>query len=93
MLFIVNWTALPSVNRSAAERFLQTGGAPPEGIKMIGRWHGIGSIRGFAVCETDDIEAMARWAHEWADIFSMDVLPAVTDEQAGKMLMEFAQRQ
>lgn len=31
MLFIINWTALPAVNRTAAERFLQTGGAPPDG--------------------------------------------------------------
>jgi hypothetical protein len=93
MLFIVNWTALPEVNRTAAARFLQTGGAPPDGIRLIGRWHGIGSIRGFAVCESDQIEPMAKWAHEWADLFSLDILPALTDEQAGKVLAEMAQRQ
>jgi hypothetical protein len=93
MLFIVNWTAQPEVERQAAERFIQTRGAPPEGIKLLGRWHAIGSIWGVAVCECDDIEPLARWAHEWADLFMFDIKPAITDEQVGKMLLEYAQRQ
>jgi hypothetical protein len=36
---------------------------------------------------------MARWAHEWADLMSVGILAALTDEQAGKMLMEFNRRQ
>ncbi|WP_244817180.1 DUF3303 domain-containing protein [Caballeronia sp. Lep1P3] len=92
MLFIVSWTALPEVRNRAAERFLQSGGAPPEGVRLTGRWHGIGSIRGFAVCEASDIEPMALWAHEWADLFTLDIVPAMTDEQAGKLLAQAAER-
>jgi len=92
MLFIVSWTALPEVRDEAAERFLRSGGAPPDGVRMLGRWHGIGSIRGFSVCECDDIEPIAQWAHEWADLFSLDIMPAMTDEQAGKLLADAAQR-
>ncbi|WP_250453421.1 DUF3303 family protein [Caballeronia sp. ATUFL_M2_KS44] len=92
MLFIVNWTALPEVRETAAERFLQSGGAPPDGVRLLGRWHGIGSIRGFAVCECSEIEPIARWAHEWADLFTLDVVPAMTDEQLGTVLAEAAGR-
>jgi len=90
MLFIVNWTALPEVQKTAAERFLQSGGAPPDGVRLLGRWHGIGSIRGFAVCECSEVEPIARWALGWADLFSLDIVPAMTDEQVGKMLTEAA---
>jgi hypothetical protein len=93
MLFIVNWTAQPAVERQAAERFLQTRGVPPDGIHLIGRWHAIGSIWGIAVCECDDIEPLARWALEWADLFMFDIKPAITDEQAGRLLTEHAQKQ
>jgi hypothetical protein len=93
MLFIVNWTAQPEAERLAAERFLQTRGAPPDGIHLLGRWHAIGSIWGIAVCECDTIEPLARWAHEWADLFMFDIKPAITDEQVGKMLAEYAERQ
>lgn len=92
MLFIVNWTALPEVQRTSAERFLQTRGAPPEGVRLQGRWHAIGSIWGVAVCECDDIHPLARWAHDWADLFSLDIRPAMTDEQVGKMLSEAVQQ-
>ena len=92
MLFIVNWTAQPNVERQAAERFLQTRGAPPDGIHLLGRWHAIGSIWGIAVCECDNIEPLAQWAHEWADLFMFDIKPAITDEQVGHMLAAYAER-
>jgi hypothetical protein len=93
MLFIVNWTAQPEVERQAAERFLQTRGAPPDGIHLLGRWHAIGSIWGIAVCECENIEPLARWALEWADLFMFDIKPAITDEQVGRLLSEHAQKQ
>ena len=31
MLFIVSWTARPEHRNAAIERFLKTGGMPPEG--------------------------------------------------------------
>ncbi|WP_175941801.1 DUF3303 family protein [Caballeronia sp. BCC1704] len=92
MLFIVSWTALPEVRERAAERFLQNAGAPPEGVRLLGRWHGIGSIRGFGVAESDDIEPVARWAYEWSDLFTLDIMPAQTDEQLGKLLADAAGR-
>lgn len=42
MLFIISWRGSPETRNAAIERFLKTGGAPPAGVKMIGRWHDIG---------------------------------------------------
>jgi hypothetical protein len=86
MLFIARWTALPEVEKTASERFVKTGGAPPEGINMLGRWHSVGAVAGVAVCECSDIEPLATWVHEWADLLSFEITPALTDEQLGKIL-------
>jgi hypothetical protein len=86
MLFIVRWTALPEVEHAARDRFLKTGGAPPEGVRMLGRWHGLGSIDGIAVCECSELEPLAMWVREWGDLLSFSVMPAMTDEQLGKVL-------
>ena len=42
MKFLVSWT-LPhgEAYRAAVARFLETGGSPPAGAQLIGRWHGL----------------------------------------------------
>jgi hypothetical protein len=38
------------------------------------------------LCECSDIEPLAAWMHEWADLLSFEITPALTDEQLGKLL-------
>ena len=52
MKFIVTWNIPKAYVHQAQARFLQTGGQPPAGVKMIGRWHGM-SGGGILVAETD----------------------------------------
>ena len=54
MLFIVSWSISSANRNSAIERFLKTGGAPPAGVKMLGRWHAVGGASGFGVAEASD---------------------------------------
>ncbi|NBA97370.1 DUF3303 domain-containing protein [Pseudomonas sp. R5(2019)] len=86
MLFIVKWRACPASRDAAIERFVRTGGLPPEGVKMIGRWHAVGSGMGFGVAEADDVTPVQRWALQWNDLLEMEVYPAMTDEQAGPLM-------
>ena len=81
---------LPTVQRDCLGNgwFLTTGGTPPAGVKMVGRWHDIGRISGTAVAETDDPTLMAKWALEWNDLFEVEVRPVMTDEQAGPLLAQ-----
>ena len=86
MLFIVSWTARPEHRDAATDRFLKTGGMPPDGAKLISRWHAVGPIAGFAIAEASDAAVMQKWVLDWSDLLSMEVHVAVTDEQLGPLL-------
>jgi len=53
MKFIITYTVTQGTFNAAVARFLETGGAPPEGVKMLGRWHGMNG-QGFAISESSD---------------------------------------
>ena len=86
MLFIVRWEINQAVRKATIERFLKTGGAPPEGVKMVGRWHSADGEFGFAVAKSNDVQAMAKWSMAWNDLLPMDVRPALNDEGMGAVL-------
>lgn len=86
MLFAISYQGRPETRNAAIERFLRTGGLPPAGVKMIGRWHNIASISGVAVAECDDAMLMPKWALDWSDLFQIEVHTVLTDEQAGPLL-------
>lgn len=86
MLFMVSWTISPQNRNSVIQRFLETKGAPPEGVKMLGRWHAVGGSSGFGIAETDDVVQIQKWVLQWNDLMNMDVHAALTDEQAAPLL-------
>ena len=59
MKFMVTWSIKPIHQKEATARFLETGGAPPTGVKMLGRWHGSGL--GYVLAETSDVKAVYEW--------------------------------
>lgn len=86
MLFIVDWE-IPQANRKVAiKRFLETGGAP-DGVKMLGRLRTADGNYGFAIAESSDAQAVAKWSLAWNDLLPMDVRPALDDEGMGAVLM------
>ena len=86
MLFLVNWTGRPEHRNAAVDRFKKTGGAPPTGVKIVTRWHSVGPIAGFAIAEAADPVAIQKWVLDWSDLLSLEVHPALTDEQLGQVL-------
>jgi hypothetical protein len=86
MLFLISWSGRPELRQAAIDRFLKTGGQPPEAVKVVGRWHTVGPISGFAVAESNDVAALQKWVLDWSDVLAMDVHPAITDEQLGSSL-------
>ncbi len=85
MKYIVSWTLPQATNRAAIARFLETGGAPPAGIRMLGRWHGM-SGSGFAVAESDNDRALFLWQLQWSDLLPLAITPCVEDETAGAVM-------
>ncbi|MFJ3369605.1 DUF3303 domain-containing protein [Pseudomonas sp. NPDC086251] len=86
MLFIVSWSISSENRNRAIERFLKTGGKPPEGVTMKGRWHAVGGSAGFGIAEADDLLLIQKWVLEWNDLMSMEVHAALTDEQMAPLL-------
>lgn len=85
MTYIVSWTLPPATFHTAVGQFLETGGKPPAGLKLIGRWHGM-SGRGFAVVETTDAKALYAWVAEWSHLLPMETTPCLEDADAGAVL-------
>lgn len=86
MLFIVSWSISPANRNSVIKRFLDTQGTPPDGVKMLGRWHAVGGSSGFGIAETDDVVQIQKWVLQWNDLMDMEVHAALTDAQAGPLL-------
>jgi hypothetical protein len=88
MKFISTWSVPQGTFNAAAARFLiETGGAPPEGVKMLGRWHGMDG-KGFAISESTDPKAMYRWTAQWADLLPLTVTPCLEDADAGEVIFK-----
>jgi len=87
MIYVAAWSYTPENVRSIIARFKETGGLPPAGVKLLGRWHGVGTNKGVVVVESDDPVTMAKYLNGWADLASFDVYPALTDEDVAKSLL------
>jgi hypothetical protein len=85
MKYIVSWSLPHGTYNAAAARFLQTKGMPPEGVKLIGRWHGMNGAW-FAVAETTDAKALDAWVVEWSDLIPIQATPCLEDAEAGEVL-------
>lgn len=90
MKYIVRWEIEPSVRKAAIDRFMKTGGAPPTGVTMLSRWHSADGAFGFAIAETDDVQAMSKWALAWNDLLPMDIRPALDDQGIAAVLASMA---
>jgi len=85
MKFIVKWK-IPCATRTTAEqRFLATGGQPPAGVQLIGRWHSA-SGWGVAIAETSDAKAIYAWAQQWNDVLELEVTPCLDDAEGGEVI-------
>ena len=85
MKFLVSWSLPPATFRPAVARFLETGGMPPAGVNMIGRWHGL-SGAGCAVVESNDPKALYAWIAEWSEFLPLQTTPVLEDADAGAVL-------
>ena len=86
MIFHITYN-IASQNRDAAQaRLLETGGLPPEGATMVGRWHCAQGLKGFVLCETTDAEAITAWLQEWSDLLTFEVTPVVDDDQIVRVI-------
>jgi hypothetical protein len=89
MKFMVTWSMKPAYQKEAMARFLETGGGPPEGVKMLGRWHGAGI--GFVLAETNDVKPLYEWTDRWTDLLEFVVIPVMEDADAAEVMKKVSQ--
>lgn len=70
----------------AIARFRKTGGQPPAGVRLLGRWTAADFSGGFDLLETDDARAMTEFALMWSDVMELRVVPVVEDAELSETL-------
>ena len=88
MKFLVTWSLQTIHQKEATARFLATGGPPPSGVAMLGRWHG--PAGGFCLAETSDAKALYEWVRAWCDLLEFTVTPVVDDAEAAEVMKKVA---
>jgi Protein of unknown function (DUF3303) len=85
MKYLVQWSVPQQTMRPAVERFLQTGGKPPDGVTQLGRWFGMNG-KGCSVVEADDPKGVFSLVSEWQEFLEIEATPVVEDDAAGEVL-------
>jgi hypothetical protein len=75
-----SWRPDAATRNEGIERFKTTGGLPPKGAKLLGRWTRADFSGGFVLLESEDTKALAVFAHSWGDIMDLSIVPVVEDE-------------
>ena len=86
MKFMISWKLGPGHHRPAGEGFLKSGAPMPDGLRMIGRWHAPGSVRGWALVEGEDLKAVYEHVAQWANLLGLQVSPVLEDNDAAQAL-------
>lgn len=81
------WTA-SSQQTEAIRRFKETGGQPPKGVTLLGRWTRADFMGGVVLLESEDARALTQFSLAWSDVMSLQIVPVVDD----KDLMEVLER-
>jgi len=85
MKYLVQWTVSQQTSRQAVERFLQTGGKPPDGVTQLGRWFGLNGT-GCSVVEAADAKGVFALVSEWQEYLQISATPVLEDDEAGEIL-------
>ena len=86
MYYVMIWSFTPDKRDAIQARFLEAGGPPPEGVKMVGRWHNVAGGTGVCVAQSDNPEAVGKWAQDWSDLMSFEIYPALDDEATARVI-------
>jgi len=86
MKFMVTWQLHEDKRHEVLKQFSQMGpeeiaGEMGDKVKLIGRWHHLASFTGVAIAESDDPQAVFRWALTWNGVMDLEVTPVLDDAE------------
>jgi hypothetical protein len=80
------WKPDTKVREEGIARFQKTGGLPPKGAKLLGRWTRADLSGGFDLLESDDPQALAEFALMWGDLMELSIVPVLEDGPLSEVL-------
>ena len=82
MKFMLTFAIKPqgTARDEAIARFKKTGGQPPKGARLFGRWTAADFSGGFDLIESDDATTLTEFALMWSDLLELRLVPVVEDE-------------
>jgi len=88
MKFMLSFTLTPNKAQrdEAIQRYLKTGGMPPKGVTLLGRWTAADFSHGFDLIESDDAKPLTRFALEWSDLIEQHITPVLEDQELAEVL-------
>jgi hypothetical protein len=87
MKYMLTWSAPTPTYATAINKFVSTGGNPPSGVKLLGRYHALsGSASGFILAESSDPKGIYAWSAEWAHLIDLQIVPVIEDAEAAPIL-------
>jgi hypothetical protein len=88
MKFMLTFAMKPETKGrdEAIARFKKTGGEPPKGAKLIGRWTAADFSGGFDLIESDDVQALTEFSLMWSDLMELRLVPVIEDGALGEVL-------
>jgi hypothetical protein len=81
MKFILTFTIPPATRDEAMARFLETGGQPPPGVRLLGRWTRFDLSGGVVLLESEDPQALTAFAHGWSNVVELTLAPVLEDQE------------
>jgi hypothetical protein len=87
MKFMLTFTFKPEGRDEAIARFKKTGGQPPKGVTLLGRWTAADFSGGFHLLESDDLKALTEFALMWSDLMELKIVPVVEDVELKEVLL------
>jgi hypothetical protein len=70
----------------AIARFKKTGGPPPQGATLLGRWTQLDMSTVYVLVESDDPKALAGYAIDWSDLLMVETAPVMEDTELSDVL-------
>jgi Protein of unknown function (DUF3303) len=80
------WTPGAQRRAKGIALFKKTGGLPPEGVKLLGRWTEADFSGGFDLLETEDPKKLIEFAYMWGDLMELSVFPVLEDQELSEAL-------
>ena len=86
MKCMIVWSIKTEIRKEALERFKSGVEIFPEGVKLLGRWHEVGTGNGFTLLDVDDSVALTQFVFQWWDLVDMKIVPVVEDAEVGEAI-------